>query len=65
MKAQYQISGLILLILTFTACNKDVIDLATFASVLDSGGDFGSITYSETKEPTGETETQNGDEIWT
>lgn len=66
MKKTFYISTLVLLlsvVLVPLSCRK--ADMSTFDGVIGSGGDFGSIEYSEEREETGESETRNGNEIWT
>lgn len=60
---KYKLSLLIITSL-MVACSKDS-DYSSFTNAIESGGDFASISYSEEITEIGETETREGDEIWT
>lgn len=53
-----------LLLFAFLACNKDEPAL-NYRDIIASGDGFGSINYSMETTSLGETEEQQGDEIWT
>jgi thiol-activated cytolysin len=50
-----------LLLLT---CNKELTNLS-YEDIIASGGGFGNVNYNTETTPLGETESQEGDEIWT
>ncbi len=61
---KFRLLVLSLFVLICYSCGNEA-ELSTFKDYIDSGGDFGSVSVSETAEYIGETETTEGDEIWT
>ncbi len=54
----------VFLLIVFS-CGSDEANYSTFSDAINSGGDFGSVNISQTSEDLGETESVEGDEIWT
>jgi thiol-activated cytolysin len=53
--------------LLILSCRKedDGLDYSTFTSAIEAGGDFPPVKRSESTQPTGQSESREGDEIWT
>ncbi|MDF1698954.1 MAG: thiol-activated cytolysin family protein [Saprospiraceae bacterium] len=58
------ISKILVLLILFVSCGKDS-SFSTFKDAINSGGDFDPVNTSETTESLGETETTEGEEVWT